>query len=205
MAEEALALVVGLGNPGPRYALTRHNVGFWLVDELARRYGGRFRLESRFSGEVCRITMAGRELWLLKPLTFMNRSGQAVVRLAFFYKIPPPAILVVHDDLDLSPGTVRLKRAGGHGGHNGLRDTIQQLSSNDFLRLRLGIGHPGQGRDVVDYVLSQAPPAEQPLLDRAVEEAVQEFPLLVEGQWEKAMRILHSRRVDAADRAVNLR
>ena len=135
----------------------------------------------------------------------MNRSGQAVVRLAFFYKIPPPAILVIHDDLDLPPGTVRLKRAGGHGGHNGLRDTIQQLSSSDFLRLRLGIGHPGQGRDVVDYVLSQAPPAERQLLDRAVEDAVREFPLVVEGQWEKAMQVLHSRRVEPASCAVNLR
>jgi PTH1 family peptidyl-tRNA hydrolase len=198
MAEQALALVVGLGNPGPRYALTRHNVGFWVVDELACRYGGRFRLESKFSGEVCRITVVGHDLWLLKPLTFMNRSGQSIVRLAYFYKIPPPAMLVVHDDLDLPPGAVRLKRAGGHGGHNGLRDTIQQLGSHDFLRLRLGIGHPGQGRDVVDYVLSQAPPAEQELLERAVEETVREFPRLVEGQLEQAMQVLHSRRVEVS-------
>ncbi len=196
MVEQALALVVGLGNPGPQYARTRHNAGFWLVEALAQRHGGRFRLESKFSGEVCRIGIAGRELWLLKPLTFMNRSGQAVAQLAGFYRIALPAILVVHDDLDLPPGSVRLKLGGGHGGHNGLRDTIRQLGGNEFRRLRLGIGHPGQSRDVVDYVLSIAPPAEQRLLEDAITDAVREFPLLMEEQWEKAMRILHSRRVE---------
>lgn len=196
MAEQALALVVGLGNPGPQYARTRHNAGFWLVEALAQRHGGRFRLESKFSGEVCRIGIDGRELWLLKPLTFMNRSGQAVAQFANFYRIALPAMLVVHDDLDLPPGSVRLKLGGGHGGHNGLRDTIRQLGSNEFRRLRLGIGHPGQSRDVVDYVLSIAPPAEQRLLEDAITDAVREFPLLVEAQWEKAMRILHSRRVE---------
>ncbi len=194
MAGQTLALLVGLGNPGPQYARTRHNAGFWLVDELARREGARFRLESKFSGEVCRIALASRTLWLLKPLTFMNRSGQAVAQLAGFYRIPPAALLVAHDDLDLPPGTVRLKRAGGHGGHNGLRDLIQRLASPDFLRLRIGIGHPGHSRDVVDYVLSAAPPAEQILLDRAIEDAVREMPLLVEGELENAMRVLHSRR-----------
>src|SRR5512143_3283466 len=116
MTEQALALVVGLGNPGPQYARTRHNVGFWLVDALAQCHGGRFRLEPKFSGEVCRIGIAGRELWLLTPLTFMNRSGQAVARLASFYRIALPAVLVVHDDLDLPPGSVRLKLGGGHCG-----------------------------------------------------------------------------------------
>ncbi|MCB1822341.1 MAG: aminoacyl-tRNA hydrolase, partial [Candidatus Competibacteraceae bacterium] len=120
----ALRLVVGLGNPGPEYAQTRHNAGFWLVDELARQQGGHFRSEARYHGETCRIALAGQELWLLKPMTYMNRSGQAVAALARFHKIPPPALLVVHDDLDLPPGTVRLKRSGGHGGHNGLRDLI---------------------------------------------------------------------------------
>ncbi|MFO1434035.1 MAG: aminoacyl-tRNA hydrolase [Candidatus Competibacteraceae bacterium] len=196
MEEQAPALVVGLGNPGPQYARTRHNAGFQLVDALAQRHGGRFRLESKFRGEICRVGIAGRDLWLLKPLTFMNRSGQAVAQFVNFYRIAPSAMLVVHDDLDLPPGSIRLKSGGGHGGHNGLRDTIHQLGSNEFRRLRLGIGHPGQSRDVVDYVLSVAPPAEQRLLEEAITDAVREFPLLVEAQWEKAMRILHSRRVE---------
>jgi PTH1 family peptidyl-tRNA hydrolase len=191
----ALRLIVGLGNPGPQYEHTRHNAGCWLVDALARHHGGSFRPESKFSGEVCQISVAGHLLWLLKPLTFMNRSGQSVGRLADFYKIPLPAILVVHDDLDLPPGTVRLKRAGGHGGHNGLRDIISHLGGNDFLRLRLGIGHPGTSKDVIDYVLCRAPRNEQQLIERAVEDALRELPRLLDGQLEKAMHALHSRQV----------
>lgn len=193
----ALRLIVGLGNPGPQYEHTRHNAGCWLVDALARHHGGSFRPESKFSGEVCQISVAGHLLWLLKPLTFMNRSGQSVGRLADFYKIPLPAILVVHDDLDLPPGTVRLKRAGGHGGHNGLRDIISHLGGNDFLRLRLGIGHPGISKDVIDYVLCRAPRNEQQLIERAVEDALRELPRLLDGQLEKAMHALHSRQVGA--------
>jgi len=193
----ALRLIVGLGNPGPQYEHTRHNAGCWLVDALARHHGGSFRPESKFSGEVCQISVAGHLLWLLKPLTFMNRSGQSVGRLADFYKIPLPAILVVHDDLDLPPGTVRLKRAGGHGGHNGLRDIISHLGGNDFLRLRLGIGHPGISKDVIDYVLCRAPRNEQQLIERAVEDALRELPRLLDGQLGKAMHALHSRQVGA--------
>jgi len=193
----ALRLIVGLGNPGPQYEHTRHNAGCWLVDALARHHDGSFRMESKFSGEVCQISVAGHLLWLLKPLTFMNRSGQSVGRLADFYKIPLPAILVVHDDLDLPPGTVRLKRAGGHGGHNGLRDIISHLGGNDFLRLRLGIGHPGISKDVIDYVLCRAPRNEQQLIERAVEDALRELPRLLDGQLEKAMHALHSRQVGA--------
>jgi PTH1 family peptidyl-tRNA hydrolase len=188
-----LRLVLGLGNPGPQYEHTRHNAGFWLVDELARRYVGHFRLDARFSSAVCQIDVAGQLLWLLKPLTFMNRSGQAVRRFVNFYKIPLSAILVVHDDLDLPPGMVRLKRSGGHGGHNGLRDIIQHLGSNDFLRLRLGIGHPASNQEVIDYVLHRAPLQEQLLIEHALNAAVSEFPRLVEGQLEKVMHLLHSR------------
>lgn len=198
MAEpaSALQLVVGLGNPGPQYVQTRHNAGFWLVEALARRYAGKFYPEAKFSGEVGRIELGGRNLWLLKPMTFMNLSGQAVVGLAGFYKLAPPAILVVHDDVDLPPGTVRLKRSGGHGGHNGLRDIIRQLGTNDFLRLRLGIGHPGHSREVIDYVLRRAPQEEQPLIEAAIADALAVFPWLVEGRLERAMNILHSRRTD---------
>jgi PTH1 family peptidyl-tRNA hydrolase len=196
MPEHGLKLVVGLGNPGPQYVCTRHNAGFWLVEALALRYGGTFRLESKFRGELCRIQVSSQDIWLFKPLVFMNRSGQAVSSLAGFYKILPPDMLIAHDDLDLPPGTVRLKRAGGHGGHNGLRDLIRHLGINDFLRLRLGIGHPGNSRDVTDYVLRRAPGAEQQLIECAVDDAIREFPLLVEGQLEKAMHALHSRQVD---------
>lgn len=187
----ALKLVVGLGNPGPRYTDTRHNVGFWLVDELAEKYHGRFRSEAKFGGEACRIRVNGQELWLLKPMTFMNRSGYAVARLVGFYKIPLSALLVVHDDLDLPPGTVRLKRGGGHGGHNGLRDLVSQLGGNEFFRLRLGIGHPGDSREVTDYVLRRAPREQEQAIEQAIEAAVKAFPLLVEGQFQKTMNLLH--------------
>ena len=195
--EASLRLVVGLGNPGPQYADTRHNAGFWLVDELARQHGGHFRPEAKYHGETCRIALAGQDLWLLKPMTFMNRSGLAVAALARFHRIPLPAMLVVHDDLDLPPGVVRLKRSGGHGGHNGLRDLIAQLGGNDFLRLRLGIGHPGDSREVLDYVLRRAPQAERTLLEQAIADALRELPRLVAGQWERAVHALHSRRVES--------
>lgn len=196
--EASLRLVVGLGNPGPQYAETRHNAGFWLVDELARQHGGHFRPEAKYHGETCRIALAGQDLWLLKPMTYMNRSGLAVAALARFHRIPLPAILVVHDDLDLPPGVVRLKQAGGHGGHNGLRDLIAHLGGNDFLRLRLGIGHPGDSREVLDYVLRRAPQAERTLLEPAIADALRELPRLVAGQWERAVHALHSRRVESS-------
>lgn len=192
----AVQLVAGLGNPGARYERTRHNAGFWLVEALAREYGGTFRADNYFQGEISRIAIDGCNLWLFKPMTFMNRCGPAIARLASFYKIPLNAQLVAHDELDLPPGTVRLKRAGGHGGHNGLRDIIAQLGKNDFLRLRLGIGHPGNSREVVDYVLRSAPEPEQRLIEDAIADAVQVFPRLVNGELEKAMHSLHSRPVN---------
>ncbi|HCB14408.1 MAG TPA: aminoacyl-tRNA hydrolase [Gammaproteobacteria bacterium] len=191
-----LRLVAGLGNPGSEYAQTRHNAGFWLVDELARQHGGHFRPEARYHGETCRIVLAGQELWLLKPMTYMNRSGLAVAALVRFHKIPLPAILVVHDDLDLPPGTVRLKRGGGHGGHNGLRDLIAHLGSNDFARLRLGIGHPGDSRDVLDHVLRRAPRTEEEQIGQAIADALRELPRILAGQWERATQALHSRKIE---------
>ena len=200
-AVASLRLIVGLGNPGPQYAQTRHNAGFWLADELARQHGASFRPDSKAHGESCRIALAGQELWLLKPLTFMNRSGLAVATLARFHRISPPEILVVHDDLDLPPGTVRLKRSGGHGGHNGLRDLIAHLGSPDFLRLRLGIGHPGDRREVLDYVLRRAPREEQARVEAAIAEALRELPRLAAGQLEPAMQALHRRRSDPSSPA----
>ena len=193
----SLRLVVGLGNPGPQYAETRHNAGFWLVDQLARQHAGHFRPDAKYHGDTCRIALADRELWLLKPMTFMNRSGHAVAALARFHRIPLPEILVVHDDLDLPPGAIRLKRTGGHGGHNGLRDLIAQLGGNDFARLRLGIGHPGDSREVLDYVLRRAPQAERIPVEEAILDALRELPRIVGGQWSKAMQTLHSRRVES--------
>ena len=190
-----LRLVVGLGNPGAEYAQTRHNAGFWLVEELARQHGGTFRSDSKYHGETCRIALAGQELWLLKPMTYMNRSGRAVAALSGFYKIPVPAILVVHDDLDLASGVVRLKQGGGHGGHNGLRDLIAHLGAADFMRLRLGIGHPGTSREVVDHVLRRAPRTEQEALDQAISAALHELPRLISGVWHPVVQTLHSRLV----------
>jgi len=184
-------LIVGLGNPGQQYQRTRHNAGFWLLDRLVDRTG--WRTEPKFAGETARLSLAGQNLWLLKPTTFMNHSGQAVVRLAGFFRIPPEAILVVHDELDLPPGTVRIKRGGGHGGHNGLRDIVMQLGSRDFLRLRLGIGRPPSGQDTVGYVLGRAPIEEQTRLEQAIDDAIDVFPDLVGGRLEQATQVLHSR------------
>jgi len=192
MADQRIRLIVGLGNPGPKYDQTRHNAGFWFVDQLARRFGGQFRAESKFSGEVCKIRVAEEEVWLLKPMTFMNRSGLAVRQLSTFYKIPLEEILVAHDELDLDPGVVRLKRGGGHGGHNGLRDISSQLGK-DFMRLRIGIGHPGHKDDVVDFVLSRARREEQQGIDDAINEAADAAEDIVSGQSQKAMNQLHSR------------
>jgi len=140
----AIRLIVGLGNPGREYEGNRHNVGFWWVDELARLQNVNFKHENKFHGETARGKLHGHEAWLLKPQTFMNGSGRAVGALAQFYKIPPEEIMIVHDELDLPPGVARMKKAGGHGGHNGLKDTIAHLGTKDFWRLRIGIGHPGE-------------------------------------------------------------
>ena len=185
-------LIVGLGNPGAQYEQTRHNAGFWFVDEIARLKGAHFRPDSKFSGEACKVNLEGREVWLLKPDTFMNRSGQSVQKLATFYKIPVENILVAHDELDLEPGDIRLKTAGGHGGHNGLRDIIAHLGQN-FQRLRIGIGHPGHRDQVADYVLHRAGKDEQIGIENAIDNALRVLPLLAEGSWEKAVHRLHSK------------
>ena len=147
-----IALIAGLGNPGPGYKGTRHNAGFWFIDELSQHYSLDFKLESRFQGEVANAQIKGLPIRVLRPVTFMNESGQSVASLMRYFAIEPGSLLVVHDDLDLEPGVARLKEGGGHGGHNGLRDLIRHLDSNDFVRLRLGIGHPGHPDDVTGYV-----------------------------------------------------
>ncbi|MDH5473694.1 MAG: aminoacyl-tRNA hydrolase [Gammaproteobacteria bacterium] len=184
-------LIVGLGNPGADYEQTRHNAGFWFVDEIARLKGAHFRPETKFSGDVCKVNLEGRDIWLLKPATFMNLSGQAVQKLAGFYKIPVENILVAHDEIDLDAGTTRLKSSGGHGGHNGLRDIIAHLGK-DFHRLRIGVGHPGSKDKVVDFVLHKPSKEEQMAIEDSMSDALRVLPLLAEGNWEKAVHRLHS-------------
>ena len=187
-----LRIIVGLGNPGPEHQVTRHNAGFWFVDLLARRHGGEFRDYRKYSGETARISISEQDIVLLKPTTYMNRSGLSVRQLSEFYKIAPEHILVAHDELDLPAGSVRLKQGGGHGGHNGLRDSIAHIGET-FWRLRLGIGHPGNKAEVIDYVLTRAPPAEEDLILEAVSTAADCMPLLLEQGAERAMSRLHSR------------
>jgi PTH1 family peptidyl-tRNA hydrolase len=188
----AVRLIVGLGNPGAEYQDTRHNAGFWFVDRVAQTGSAVFRHESRFHGEVARVLLEGQDLWLLKPSTYMNDSGRAVAAMAHFYRVAPEQILVVHDELDLPPGGVKLKKGGGAAGHNGLKDLLLALDSPDFWRLRIGIGHPGQRHQVVDYVLHRPAKAEQEAIDTALERARNVLPLLVRGQAEAALMNLHT-------------
>ena len=190
---EPVQLLVGLGNPGSRYEQTRHNAGFWLLDALAARTGGHFTEARRLFGETARVSVDGHDCRLLKPTTFMNRSGQAVAAMMAYFKVPPTRLLVVHDDIDLPPGVARLKRGGGHGGHNGLRDIIKALDSRDFWRLRLGVGHPGTREEVVDYVLHPPGKSERRSIEAAIEAALEVLPLVVAGEQERAMHMLHSR------------
>lgn len=186
-------LIVGLGNPGPKYAGTRHNAGAELLYALARSAALDWRPDNKFFGATSKASLAGGEVRLLIPSTYMNRSGQAVAAMANFYQIQAEEILIVHDELDLPPGVARFKRGGGHGGHNGLRDTIQALGNNrDFNRLRIGIGHPGQADDVVSYVLKKPTADEQVLIESSIAAALDALPNAVAGHWERAMTQLHS-------------
>ena len=187
-----ISLVVGLGNPGREYAQTRHNAGFWLVDELVRRHGGSWKMEPRFNGEMARTRIAGQELWLLKPMAYMNRSGGVTAAVAGFYKIPAASVLVAHEELDLPVGTARLKEGGGAGGHNGLKDLIATLGAG-FWRLRLGIGHPGSRDLVTDFVLGRASSAEQDLIDDGVRAGADIVPLVLEKGAQAAMQSLHGK------------
>jgi PTH1 family peptidyl-tRNA hydrolase len=192
MAGLPIKLIVGLGNPGSEYAETRHNAGFWCVDLLARRFAGQLRSNARYQGEAGRIQIGGHEIWLLKPTTFMNRSGASVRALAEYLRIPVTQILVAHDELDLPCGSVRLKQGGGAGGHNGLKDIVAHLGET-FWRLRIGIGHPGSRDQVVDFVLHRASAAEQKLLDDAVDAAAGAVERVLAEGAEKVMNGLHRR------------
>jgi PTH1 family peptidyl-tRNA hydrolase len=189
--DRALGLIVGLGNPGAQYARTRHNVGFWLVESLAQMYSSGFSAETKFKAQVCRIDVGGNLLWLLKPETFMNDSGPSVAGYAAYYKIAPRETLVVHDDLGLGCGTVRLKQGGGHGGHNGLRDIASHFGVG-FGRLRIGVGHPGSGRDVARYVLNAPPVDERELIEEALRRVLERIEIVVGGNFEAAATALDS-------------
>ena len=188
-----IKLVVGLGNPGPKYSETRHNAGFWFVEDLASQYRARFLPEKKFHGEVARINVDGSDIWLLKPETYMNRSGLAVVSMASFYKIMPENILVAHDEIDLKAGIARLKSGGGHGGHNGLRDIISHLGTKDFQRLRIGVDHPGSKDMVVDYVLKRPDAKDRQAIEDSITDALRVIPKIAVGEWEKAMHQLHTK------------
>jgi PTH1 family peptidyl-tRNA hydrolase len=198
MSGTSLKLIVGLGNPGAEYARTRHNAGFWLVDELARRHGGTLRHEGKHQGELARVRIGGEEIWLLKPMTFMNRSGGPVSSVLNFYKIGARDMLVAHDEIDLPSGTVRLKDAGGHGGHNGLRDLIA-AQGDAFWRLRIGVGHPGSKNEVVDFVLTHAGKDEQRAIDETILDGADAIEEMLRSGAQIAMNKLHARsRPDAS-------
>lgn len=189
-----IQLLVGLGNPGAEYEDTRHNAGFWWIDEICREHGCTLSGEAKFFGRAGRLKLGPHEAWLLQPTTFMNASGRAVAALARFYRIAPHNILVIHDELDLPPGNAKLKRGGGNGGHNGLKDISAQLGTPDYWRLRLGIGHPGEKSAVVNYVLHAPAREENALITHTIAGSADLLPQLLSGEFEAAMLKLHTRK-----------
>ena len=189
---EGLRLIVGLGNPGAEHARTRHNAGFWFLDALAAQAGARFGLESKLHGETAKAVVGGQNVWLLRPSTYMNASGRSVAAALRYWKIDPEEALLAHDDLDLAPGTARLKFDGGHGGQNGLRDTMQHLGHGRFHRLRLGIGHPGHKDKVTPWVLGRPGRDDEAAILRAVDDALAVMPLAVAGDFAEATKRLHT-------------
>jgi PTH1 family peptidyl-tRNA hydrolase len=192
MPQQQIHLIVGLGNPGTEYAATRHNVGAWFVERLAHENSASLRAEKKFYGNYGKINLLGSDCLLLIPTTFMNLSGQAVQATANFYKITPQSILIAHDDLDLPTGTIKLKQGGGHGGHNGLRNIISRLGSNEFIRLRIGIGHPGHKDQVTNHVLSRTNKQDEKLINAAIDRAIKVLPNILIGNLDQAMQELHS-------------
>jgi PTH1 family peptidyl-tRNA hydrolase len=185
-------MIAGLGNPEERYAKTLHNAGFWFVDEMARRAGVSFKYEKRFDAEICKIDIGGNDVWLTKPQSYMNLSGGPVRAMLDYYRLSADQLLVAHDEIDLDPGVVKLKKGGGHGGHNGMRDVIQHCGP-DFLRLRLGVGHPGHKDQVTNYVLKKASTDVEVAILRNVDEAADVMPVLVESGLNAAMKNLHTK------------
>ncbi|MDH5311494.1 MAG: aminoacyl-tRNA hydrolase [Gammaproteobacteria bacterium] len=187
-----LAIIAGLGNPEERYARTLHNAGFWVADEIARRAGAEFRYEKRFDAEVAKATIFGSDIWIVKPMSYMNLSGGPIRAVLDYYRLTPASLLVAHDEIDLEPGIVRLKLGGGHGGHNGLRDIIRHCGA-DFMRLRIGVGHPGDKDKVTGYVLGTPSKDVEALLQRGVDEAADIIPILLDRGLNEATKDLHTR------------
>lgn len=187
-----LSIIAGLGNPEDRYERTLHNAGFWFADAVARKYGGQFRYEKKFDAEICKVDIAGEDVWLVKPQSYMNHSGQPVRAVLDYYRLNPRHMLVAHDEIDLPPGTVRLKQAGGHGGHNGIRDVIAHCG-RDFMRLRIGVGHPGEKDKVTGYVLKRASADIEAAVERNVDEALAVTPTIIEDGLNAAMKQLHTK------------
>jgi PTH1 family peptidyl-tRNA hydrolase len=194
-----LFLIIGLGNPGSKYAETRHNAGFWFLGELLRRLNGVTRTQTRLHAELVRMDVYGKTSVLAMPNTFMNHSGQSVRAIQDYYQIPVRNVLVAYDELDLPVGTARLKQGGGHGGHNGIRDICRHLPDHDFLRLRIGIGHPGVKDQVTDYVLSRPPSAEELLIRQSIDAALEVLPAVLNGQLAAAMKNLHTNTAPATE------
>jgi len=192
---KSIRIIAGLGNPGDKYDRTLHNAGFWFVDALARKYGGSFRYEKKFDADYCRINLHGEDVWLVKPQSYMNNSGQPIRGLLDYYRLRTAELLVAHDEIDLPPGTVRLKEGGGHGGHNGLRDIVRHCGA-DFVRLRLGVGHPGDKEQVTNYVLKRGSSDVEAAIERNIDDAIVVMPELVEGDINAAMKKLHTRESD---------
>ncbi len=187
-----IRIIAGLGNPEEKYERTLHNAGFWFVDELARKYGGSFRYEKKFDADYCRINLHGEDVWLVKPQSYMNCSGQPIRGMLDYYRLRTNQLLVAHDEIDLPPGTVRLKEGGGHGGHNGLRDIIKHCG-NEFLRLRLGVGHPGEKHKVTNYVLKRGSSDVEAAVARNIDDAIDVMPEVVDGNVSAAMKKLHTK------------
>ncbi len=187
-----IRIIAGLGNPGEKYERTLHNAGFWFVDALARKYGGSFRYEKKFDADYCRINLHGEDVWLVKPQSYMNESGGPIRGVLDYYRLTLAELLVAHDEIDLPPGTTRLKQGGGHGGHNGLRDIIRHCGA-EFLRLRLGVGHPGEKDKVTNYVLKRGSGETEDAIQRDIDDAMGVMPELVDGEINAAMKKLHTK------------
>ncbi len=188
----SVRIIAGLGNPEEKHEQTRHNAGFWFVDAVARKFGGSFRYEKKFDADYCRVNIHGEDVWLIKPQSYMNLSGGPIRGMLDYYRLKVTDLLVAHDEIDLPSGTTRLKSAGGHGGHNGLRDIIQHCSA-EFLRLRLGVGHPGEKSKVTNYVLKRASSDVERAVEDNIDDAIGVLPLLVDGETNAAMKKLHTR------------
>lgn len=187
-----LSIIAGLGNPDDKYARTLHNAGFWFVDALARKFSGKFRYEKKFDADCCRINISGTDVWLVKPQNFMNQSGPPIRGVLDYYRLQAEHLLVAHDEIDLPPGTVRLKNGGGHGGHNGIRDVITHCGA-DFIRLRIGVGHPGDKSAVTHYVLKRGSSDTEAAVEKNIDEAASVMPLLIDDGLNAAMKKLHTK------------